>query len=190
LPNHREHFTGNGGGLGNKEQIHRYQKIQAQYLDMLLKERRIYKPSVLDVGAADGYLGSCMPHWNYTAVDPDPASPVVKKGTIDDIGGPFDLIVYNHVLEHIPDAFGELMRARTRLKRRGLLFIAVPLGSTPWAWDIEAHIHLFRPEVLERWCSHQGLVPIEHFEVTFRKGKPGDRHQGPMTELWFTARRA
>jgi len=183
---HRIHWEGNGGGVGTKADIHRYQLIQAQYLKLLTKE---VGPWVLDVGAADGYLGKCCPEWRYTAVDPYPAARGVLKGTIDDVRGKFNLIVYNHVLEHIPRYDEEIEKASRKLWPGGFLFIAVPLSEFPWSWTIETHVNLFNEPILDRLVKRHGLMKLEAFTVCFREGKPTDPHPGKMVELWHTSRK-
>ena len=59
-----------------------------------------------------------------------------------------DIVVLNHVLEHLPDPRGTLRRVREWLKPDGFLLIGLPNFASPIA-------RLTR----ENWA---GLVPIQH----------------------------
>ena len=78
----------------------------------------------------------------------------IEVGGIDDLmatGQQADLIIMNHLLEHVSDLESELTKARTLLKDDGHLFIRVPGLMT---WDINilfqnAHCWQFTAETLE-----------------------------------------
>ncbi len=82
-----------------------------------------------------------------------------------------------HVLEHIynPNELVEQMHAK--LKKDGLLVVAVPnpeswdakKSKSHWAaWDVPIHISHFKPSVIESWLNDKG------FDCIRRKGMPFD----------------
>lgn len=83
----------------------------------------------------------------------------------------FDLIFFNHVLEHIPEDLKALTEAQRILKRNGLLIVGVPNeGAIVWqlAYKIQPkvrketdHVHFYTAESLMGKCSEAGLKILE-----------------------------
>jgi len=79
----------------------------------------------------------------------------------------FDVIVMNHVLEHVSDPLALLRTIRVRLKRGGLLHLAVP-NVAAWearlpGWNSYEPYHLlyFTPRTLRATAEAAGLEIIE-----------------------------
>jgi 2-polyprenyl-3-methyl-5-hydroxy-6-metoxy-1,4-benzoquinol methylase len=161
-------------------EIHRLQEIEAGYLDLLLTDQT--DQNVLDVGASDGYLATLRPDWEYMGIDIEPNASHVFKAIIDDIEAneQFSLIVYNHVLEHIPDFNLEIQKAVKRLKVGGYLFCATPEASTHWAYTEIAHINLFNKTIYEKLYARHGLKMFECFTLTLRPDR---------TEIWAVGKK-
>jgi SAM-dependent methyltransferase len=100
---------------------------------------------VLEVGAGIGantvaLAGLTFERW--TSLEPDAALAAqiprpsrqhrVVVGTLDDVDGAFDALLYLDVLEHIADDRGELARASARLAVGGTLVILAP--AHPWLY--------------------------------------------------------
>ena len=83
----------------------------------------------------------------------------------------FDLIFFNHVLEHIPEDLKALTEAHRILKHGGLLIVGVPNeGAMVWqlAYKIQPkvlkgtdHVHFYTAESLMEKCSEAGLKILE-----------------------------
>ncbi|PYN79102.1 MAG: hypothetical protein DMD97_05185 [Candidatus Rokuibacteriota bacterium] len=101
---------------------------------------------LLDVGAADGLL-SCQltaSGWRVTAIEGDPA--LAQAGArhcermitanldreLPDCGGPFDVIVYGDVLEHLVDPLRVLVELDRSLAPGGFVIISVPNIAHLW----------------------------------------------------------
>ena len=115
----------------------------------LVLERVGHGKSVLEVGAHTGYFSDrlrsrgCL----VTAVEMDPAAAQrataranhVIVGDIEDaqvreqLAGPFDVILYMHVLEHLVDPWRVLRESHSLLKAGGSLIILIPNVA---AWRI------------------------------------------------------
>jgi SAM-dependent methyltransferase len=124
---------------------------------------------LLDVGAHIGNLVAAASALGFEAqgVDTDPVSSTAARergrdvltGTIEDVDGPFDVIVMNAVLEHILDLNLFLGAAARLLVPSGRAFILVPhfrglvpqLMKANWmAWAPSQHVWHFTPDTLVR----------------------------------------
>lgn len=116
--------------------------------------------SVLDVGCANGLLLLKMKDAGFQNVkgcDPFITSSLcydngvrVEKQELTDVVDDFDVVMANHVLEHVPNQREFLMQIFEHLKPSGKVFIRIPTCSS-WAFDnygsdwyqIDAPRHLF-----------------------------------------------
>jgi SAM-dependent methyltransferase len=85
---------------------------------------------VLDVGCEDGSILDKLQDrgWVTTGVDPNTRDTITRHrmlGAIPDEPG-FDLIIMQHVLEHLRDPVAVLKQARRALNEDGRLFVGVP----------------------------------------------------------------
>lgn len=87
----------------------------------------------------------------------------------------FDLIFFNHVLEHIPDDQKALMEVYRVLKPGGLLVLGVP-NEGAWFWDMayerfpgsrEAsdHVHFYTADSLEPKCEKAGFQLLKTYHL-------------------------
>jgi SAM-dependent methyltransferase len=95
---------------------------------------------------------------NLTGIDPYARAPVssegfsIRRASLDDVNERFDVIMFNHSLEHLTDPKHALLTSATLLNSGGMLVIRIPLTGG-WAWrayggewaqlDAPRHIHLF-----------------------------------------------
>jgi SAM-dependent methyltransferase len=112
---------------------------------------------------------------------------------------PYDVLMYHHVLEHVPNPEGELTLAKQLLKPEGRVLVRVPLaGSYHWKhygidwFQLDAPRHLSIPSVqgmclLAQRCGytvdHVGFdaLPLHlHASELYRKGIPGIQHRPEM----------
>ena len=97
---------------------------------------------VLEVGAHGGYFSALLEAagCTVTAVEPDPRAAArarehasrVIEGSIEDpriqadLGGPFDVVLFMHVLEHLADPWAALRATRALAAPDAILFALVP----------------------------------------------------------------
>jgi len=100
---------------------------------------------VLEVGAGIGANTTALAGLGFdswTSLEPDAALAAkiprassrhrVAVGTLEDVGGTFDTLLYIDVLEHIADDRGELVRAAAHLAPEGALIVLSP--AHPWLY--------------------------------------------------------
>lgn len=82
----------------------------------------------------------------------------------------FDLITFNHTLEHTPHPHEAMENAIKLLDRRttiGHVFVAVPHAKSKWAqWD--SHMSCWTPEFLDHFMAQHGLNKHVGKEMCFR----------------------
>lgn len=166
----------------------RYIQDRAKYLaifERILSHIHRYRQPpgrLLDVGCGIGLLLEVAKGkgWSVQGIDSSPwASRTARDAGLDVIHAdlleaplpaePFDVAVFNHVLEHLPNPFDQLKRAHQMLKPTGLLIVGTPNFGSPMAW-IERehwpalrpyeHIWQFTPAVLKRILRSTGFAPI------------------------------
>lgn len=121
--------------------------------------------AILDVGCGSGGLLRRMQRYGFTHLDGvDPYTRVevaepgfrIARGGIDRVAGRFDLVMFNHVLEHVADPVAELRRARGLLTSRGRILVRVPVAGSRISREYGEH-----------WYN---LDPPRHLVVPSRKG--------------------
>ncbi len=132
--------------------------------------------SICDVGAGNGATLAKMSlhgYTNLTGIDPFMTGSARQAGpvrllpeTIQDVAATFDLIMFNHSLEHIPDPVDALRAARQRIHDEGRVLVRIPVADSyadrrfgaHWV-AIDAPRHLFIPSVrgVRRLAQRAGL---------------------------------
>ena len=169
--------------------------------------------TMLDVGCAHGwFLEAAREHFDVLGIEPDAAlgehalakGLPVRAGYFPDAlkeGEAFDVIVFNDVIEHIPDIHAALAACRERLTPDGLLILNLPssrgffykaastlarLGvrgpfERLWQKGLPSpHVHYFNHRNLSRLVSKNGFFAVHFFEL------PALRVRGLMERLRFT----
>jgi SAM-dependent methyltransferase len=116
---------------------------------------------LLDVGAAQGDFAQLLEKRQYevTAIEGDPRLAAIAqtkcarviKADLDQpiaaFGGPFDVILYADVLEHLRNPLGVLTEINRQLKPGGLVIVSVPNSAHLW---VRIQMCLGRFEYAER----------------------------------------
>lgn len=135
---------------------------------------------VLDVGCGSGLLVFALGLAGVKCVQGvDPFMPGDKtlstggnllRCEVGSVDGPFDLIMFNHSFEHVPDPEDTLRDALARLSPAGRILIRMPTPSSDtyeeygpnWAQlDPPRHLVLFSRAGVELLCRRVGLI-VEH----------------------------
>jgi SAM-dependent methyltransferase len=138
---------------------------------------------ILDVGAGSGRLLRDLAQAGYRRLHGvDPHLPenaarempfVLRRGTIADCPGGWDVIMYHHVLEHVPAPDEELLRAAERLAPGGRMIVRVPLADS-WArrrydtcwlqWDAPRHLWLPTRAAIRLLSARAGLSLVREID--------------------------
>ena len=150
---------------------------------------------VLDVGCGRGDVAAAFVRHGWTAHGLDPSPNAVERardqgveatvGSLADAPHGFrdyDLVIFNHSLEHVSDPTSDLVKARELLKRGGHVVVALP-DWTSWqrhrygsAWfhlDLPRHLYHFSPHALRILARRAGLTPRDLTRTTSLVGLIG-----------------
>jgi len=180
---------------------------QENFRDIVALARRLARPgasSLLDVGCAHGwFLETARERFEVLGIEPDAVvggrtamrGLPVRQGYFPDAlqpGEAFDVIVFNDVIEHIPDIRAALDACHARLKEGGLLILNLPNSAgffyrlskafarmgwrSPferlWQKDLPSpHVHYFRPANLERLVGKHGFERLHSGELPSLRAK-------------------
>jgi 2-polyprenyl-3-methyl-5-hydroxy-6-metoxy-1,4-benzoquinol methylase len=123
--------------------------------------------ALLDVGCGIGHHGAAFREcgWVVHGIEPSASAAreaerrglIVHHGTLEDASaplGPFDLVIFNHSLEHIPHPSDTLRRAYSLLEPGGEIAVAVPdFGCWQRRLFRERWFHLDLPRHLQHFTS-------------------------------------
>jgi SAM-dependent methyltransferase len=92
---------------------------------------------ILDVGCGSGKLVSVLRNIGFDAYGTDPFAKAethyVRRGSLEDAEDNWDLIMFHHSLEHMPNQVAVLRSARQKLARDGTCLVRIPVAA--WAWQ-------------------------------------------------------
>ncbi len=94
-----------------------------------------------------------------------PGGTRVLQRSLDDADDSFDLIMFNHSFEHMPDPLGVLRAAEQRLSDGGAVLVRIPVVAAAWEmyrthWiqiDAPRHLHLQTVDGFEKLAARAGL---------------------------------
>jgi SAM-dependent methyltransferase len=154
--------------------------------DPIRNDLHVTKPpkgaKVLDFGCGGGKLLDAFQDFGWTTAGIEPASDVAfqrhsRLDTIPDEPA-FDLIVANHVLEHVADPLGLLRQFARACKVGGFVFISVPRfdtlpGHRDYSYVINgrAHITAYTWTCLRGLLLRAGFEPASEPPVRVAKGR-------------------
>ena len=130
---------------------------------------------IVDVGSGNGGVLADFAHQGFTrllgidpylagdgAVGPTP----LRKLAVDQLTGSWDLVMFHHSLEHVPDPLASLRAARERLAPGGAILVRLPLADGEAAqhyrgnWvGVDAPRHMMVPthDAMEILAARAGL---------------------------------
>lgn len=133
--------------------------------------------AVLDVGCGSGIMVYALGLAGVrTSVGVDPFAPgdrtfdngaTLLRRELEDVDGLFDLIMFHHSLEHVPDPEASLRAAVDKLTQQGRILVRMPTASSEayatygadWVQlDAPRHITILTREGVERLAARVGLV--------------------------------
>src|SRR5262245_5578219 len=160
---------------------------------LALREPRVSRSaSILDVGSgASGFLERLadLGFTNLLGIDPFLNEPVIQRSairrlraSIDQMDGRFDVIFFNHSLEHIHDPVGALVRAACLLSPEGRIVVRTPIANRTWRergvnWvelDAPRHLVVFSERGVQHATGRAGLSVVSA------------RYDTTAFELWGT----
>jgi SAM-dependent methyltransferase len=140
----------------------------------------------VDIGCANGGLINALRNLGYTracGIDPSPSCVRYIRdslhaeawvGFVDQVPvglGPFDGVVFSHVLEHLPHPSAALAMARQHVAPGGLVYVEVPDSSrykdyltAPFQEFNTEHINHFSEITLETLLVREGFAIVESGE--------------------------
>ncbi len=129
--------------------------------------------SVLEIGAGGGWNLICFQNTGIDVLGIDYSPSLVelgkahgipmKQGDADSVQGQFDVIILNHVFEHLLNPLGTLEKIKSHLKSDGIFYIAVPnFHSFPLNDLQNAHAYYFDPQTFTHFCMKAGLSCVAH----------------------------
>jgi hypothetical protein len=127
---------------------------------------------ICDVGGMSGSLMSGFTHARRYVYDVDLGDLAEGVQGLSDLRavaseGPYDMLIFSHVLEHIPEPVDFLRRFRACLGPAGLVYIEVPLEycgtmikRTPR--PLTAHVNYFCPTSVQAMLAQSGFGRLRH----------------------------
>jgi len=134
--------------------------------------------TILDFGGHDGRLLRDFVAAGKRCFTIDYDQPVVAQvtklaDTLEDVADApsVDLILCNHVIEHVADPLAVVRRLKERLRPGGWLFVEVPMEiwrTAPLGTDPVTHINFFTPRALRNLLEIAGFgVRVSRLRATF-----------------------
>jgi SAM-dependent methyltransferase len=124
---------------------------------------------ILDVGSGAGRLVEILRSLGFNAHGIDPfltsEGPYVRRMSLQDVGGIWDLIMFQHSLEHMQNHVEVLRCARSKLAAGGTCLVRIPIAT--WAWkhygkdwvqlDVPRHLVIHTPESFRLTAESAGF---------------------------------
>ena len=157
------------------QRVNRYQRIFAFIHDYIKKDQPELS-YILDIGCSTGYLLSLFKTNRYKVLGVDP-SPKCKNiaineygvnvitGTLDTISiqnEKYDVIILSHVLEHIVDLSSFILKLKSILSPKGIIYVEVPDVQNinlPFGYFSFEHVNYFSKISLTNLMAKYGLSP-------------------------------
>lgn len=150
-----------------------------QKKQLLIRESKMVKASLLDIGAGTGAFLHTMQEagWAVTGLEPDAGAREVAASRyqlqlqespklFELPAASFDVITMWHVLEHVHQLQDYIARIKILLKPGGTLFLALPnytsddarrYGASWAAYDVPRHLYHFSPTAVRHLLQQHNL---------------------------------
>jgi SAM-dependent methyltransferase len=127
---------------------------------------------ILDVGSGSGRLVETLRSVDFDAWGIDPflrtEQPHLRRSSIEEVEGGWDLIMFHHSLEHMKDHCAVLRRVHDKLASGGRCLVRIPVAN--WAWqqygrdwvqlDAPRHLVVHTPKSLQIAARSAGFEVI------------------------------
>lgn len=188
-----------------------FSRIATQISAMVPRSRIGKRPRLLDVGCAHGwFMQACSSNFDVVGIEPDSVVAEatqkrvgpIRQGFFPDVlraDEKFDVVVFNDVLEHIPDVRSAMFACQQHLSSGGLLVINAPcrkgyiyciakfMVRCGWPRSFERmwqlglpspHVHYFDAHSISRLGTEVGL------EVVKQTSLPSVVASGLYSRIW------
>lgn len=182
---YRDGYHSGAAPLGwdwTRPEVQAYELALAEARLEWIERARPGRGRMADVGGGLGFLARAAAGRGWDAELVEPVAAAVeharaafalraRRGGIEDLaeGGPYDLVVLSHVLEHLLDAVGALRSVRASLAPGGVAYVEVPnhaslarrmLGDAWGGWQPGQHVSLFTPRTLRALAARAGYAVV------------------------------
>lgn len=142
--------------------------------------------SLLDIGCGTGCKTSFWSNCGFEVTGLEP-SKVRSKAAKDkyglriisnyieniDVSEKFNVVILRHIIEHIEDPLGMLIKAHSLFHKNGVVVIVVPnincigryIFGTKWTWGIPYHCNFFNPKALKRLIRRAGFEVLKIYQT-------------------------
>lgn len=177
---------------------------------------QVIETRVLDVGCGSGKWlleKYAQGHVNLQGCDPFIEDDIfyepciaIKKCTIHEMQGEFDLIRLSDSFEHMEDPYETLLSIKRLLSREGMCLISIPVfpnaayeicGVNWYEWDAPRHLFLHSRKSMEYLCTKAGLriVDVQYnardlqfiSSLLYQRGIPYVNHTDEVITANFTS---
>jgi SAM-dependent methyltransferase len=152
-----------------------------QYIEQAMKEQGQESLSVLDVGGGYGYLGMAAAQSlgkrlkKFAVVEKDkffrqslaltwktsyPNILFQIEENVEALNDRYDVIVFSHILEHLPAPQGILQEALAKLSNDGVVFVDVPYQDFLFKDNVFPHVLFYTPDSLKQMLERLGLEVV------------------------------
>ncbi len=160
-------------------------KIPNLALEAFLKIKPTKSLKILDVGCGEGkFLKSIfgLGFKNIVGIEPfalkeqEKSFPILKK-TLTEISEKFDIITFNHVLEHVENVHETLNKCHEILNDKGKIIIRIPVKDSTafekygenWVqWDAPRHFHLLTKKAIQILAEKTHFVIENYYNDSYK----------------------
>lgn len=160
-------------------------KIPNLALEAFLKIKPAKSLKVLDVGCGEGkFLKSIFGLGFKNIVGTEPFAlktqekpfPILKKSLLE-VSEKFDVITFNHVLEHVENIHETLKKCHEILDENGKIIIRIPVKDSAafekygenWVqWDAPRHFHLLTKKAVEILADQNGFALENYYNDSYK----------------------
>lgn len=160
-------------------------KIPNLALEAFLKIKPAKSLKVLDIGCGEGkFLKSIfgLGFKNVSGIEPfalktqEKPFPIFKK-SLEEITDKFDVITFNHVLEHMENIHETLKKCHEILNEDGKIIIRIPVkdsvafekyGENWVQWDAPRHFHLLTKKAVQILADQNGFTLENYYNDSYK----------------------